>query len=35
MPGERIVAWTLPAPSTVEALTGAPDAITLDRLTPL
>jgi len=35
MPGERIVAWTLPAPSTAEALTGAPDAITLDRLTPL
>jgi len=30
-PGARIVAWTRPAPGTVEALTGAPDAITLDR----
>jgi hypothetical protein len=33
-PGERIVVWTLPAPGTVEALTGAPNAISLDRLTP-
>jgi Peptidase family M23 len=31
-PGARVVVWTRPAPGTVEALTGAPDAITLDRL---
>jgi hypothetical protein len=31
-PGVRVVVWTRPAPGTVEALTGAPDAITLDRL---
>ncbi len=30
-PGERIVAWTRPAPGTVEALTGAPGALSLDR----
>ena len=30
-PGERIVAWTQPAPGTVAALTGAPGALTLDR----
>jgi hypothetical protein len=31
-PGARVVVWTSPAPGTVEALTGAPDAITLERL---
>jgi Peptidase family M23 len=31
-PGARVVVWTRPAPGTAEALTGAPDAITLDRL---
>ena len=31
-PGARIAVWTRPAPGTVEALTGAPDAITLERL---
>ena len=30
-PGERIVAWTRPAPGTIAALTGAPGALTLDR----
>jgi hypothetical protein len=30
-PGERIVAWTQPAPGTIAALTGAPGALTLDR----
>jgi hypothetical protein len=33
-PGEKIVAWTLPAPGTVEALTGAPGALSLDRALP-
>ena len=33
-PGEKIVAWTLPAPGTVEALTGMPGALTLDRAVP-
>jgi hypothetical protein len=31
VPGERIVAWTEPAPGTVAALTGAPGALALDR----
>ncbi len=30
-PGEQIVAWTEPAPGTVEALTGAPGALELDH----
>ena len=30
-PGERIVAWTQPAPGTIAALTGLPGALTLDR----
>ncbi len=30
-PGERVVAWTLPAPGTVEALTAQPGALQLDR----
>jgi hypothetical protein len=34
-PGEKIVAWTLPAPGTLEALTGAPGALSLDRALPL
>jgi hypothetical protein len=33
-PGDRVVAWTLPAPDTMPALTGAPGAITLDRMQP-
>ncbi len=30
--GDRVVVWTRPAPGTVEALTGAPNAIALDRV---
>ncbi len=30
--GDRVIVWTLPAPGTLEALTGAPRAISLDRL---
>jgi Peptidase family M23 len=33
-PGEKIVAWTLPAPGTIEALTGVPGALSLDRALP-
>ncbi len=32
--GEKITAWTLPAPGTIEAITGQPGAITLDRALP-
>jgi Peptidase family M23 len=32
LPGEKVVAWTLPAPATVDALTGAPGALSLDRV---
>jgi hypothetical protein len=32
--GEKITAWTLPAPATLEALTGKPGAISLDRAQP-
>ena len=32
VPGEKIVAWTLPAPGTIDALTGAPGALSLDRV---
>ena len=32
LPGEKVVAWTLPAPGTVDALTGAPGALSLDRV---
>jgi hypothetical protein len=32
--GEKIVAWTLPAPGTIEALTGVPGALSLDRALP-
>ena len=31
VPGERIVAWTAPAPGTLAALSGAPGALVLDR----
>jgi hypothetical protein len=30
--GQRVVVWTLPAPGTVEAITGAPGALTVDRV---
>ncbi len=33
-PGEKIVAWTLPAPGTIDALTGMPGALSLDRAVP-
>jgi hypothetical protein len=33
VPGTRIVAWTVPAPATVPALTGAPAALTVDHVT--
>jgi hypothetical protein len=33
-PGEGIVAWTLPAPGTIEALTGEPGALSLDHSLP-
>ena len=29
--GQKVVVWTLPAPGTVEAISGAPDALTVDR----
>jgi len=29
--GEAIIAWTLPSPGTLAALTGAPGALSLDR----
>jgi hypothetical protein len=32
--GEKIIAWTLPAPGTIEALTGVPGALSLDRALP-
>jgi hypothetical protein len=34
VPGEQLVAWTLPALGTVEALTGVPGALSLDRSKP-
>jgi Peptidase family M23 len=30
--GQRVVVWTLPAPGTVEAISGAPNALTVDRV---
>jgi hypothetical protein len=33
-PGEKIVAWTMPAPGTVAALSGAPGALSVDRTQP-
>jgi hypothetical protein len=30
--GEQVVAWTIPAPTTMQTLTGAAGALTLDRL---
>jgi hypothetical protein len=33
-PGEKIVAWTMPAPGTIEALTGEPGALSLDHALP-
>jgi hypothetical protein len=30
--GQKVVVWTLPAPGTVEAISGAPNALTVDRL---
>jgi hypothetical protein len=33
-PGERVVAWTVPAPSTLQTLTGAAGALSLDRMQP-
>ncbi|HEX4525923.1 MAG TPA: M23 family metallopeptidase [Gaiellaceae bacterium] len=35
VPGEQLVAWTLPALGTLEALTGVPGALSLDRSLPL
>jgi hypothetical protein len=32
VPGERVGVWTLPAPGTVEALSGAPGALSADRV---
>jgi hypothetical protein len=32
--GQQIVAWTVPAPPTIAALTGAPAALTVDRVSP-
>jgi hypothetical protein len=34
-PGDAVVAWTRPCAGTLPALTGAPGALTLDRLSPL
>ena len=33
--GEKLIAWTMPSPGTVEALTGAPGGLSLDRALPL
>jgi len=33
VPGQQVVAWTAPAQPTIAALTGAPAALTVDRLT--
>jgi hypothetical protein len=30
--GQKVVVWTLPAPGTVEAISGAPGALTVDRV---
>ncbi|MDX6475702.1 MAG: hypothetical protein QOH95_1213 [Gaiellaceae bacterium] len=30
--GQKVVGWTLPAPGTVAAISGAPDALTVDRV---
>jgi hypothetical protein len=30
--GQKVVVWTLPAPGTVEAVSGAPGALTVDRV---
>jgi hypothetical protein len=30
--GQKVVVWTLPAPGTIEAISGAPGALTVDRL---
>ena len=30
--GQKVVVWTLPAPGTVATITGAPDALTVDRV---
>ena len=32
VPGAKLVVWTRPAPGTLEAITGAPGALTLDKL---
>lgn len=31
-PGQKVVVWTLPAPSTLATITGAPGALTVDRV---
>jgi hypothetical protein len=30
--GQKVVVWTLPAPGTVAAISGAPGALTVDRV---
>ncbi|HEX4677714.1 MAG TPA: M23 family metallopeptidase [Gaiellaceae bacterium] len=30
--GQKVVVWTLPAPGTIEAISGAPGALTVDRV---
>jgi hypothetical protein len=30
--GQKVVVWTLPAPGTIEAISGAPNALTVDRV---
>jgi hypothetical protein len=32
LPGQKVVVWTLPAPGTVAALTGMPNALSADRV---
>lgn len=32
VPGEKVVVWTLPAPGTIDALSGAPGALSADRV---
>ena len=32
--GDRVIAWTMLAPATLQAMTGAPGALSLDRMQP-
>jgi hypothetical protein len=32
VPGQKVVVWTLPSPGTIGAISGAPDALSADRI---